>query len=291
MLRGVGRFVTHRSAVAGATLVLLLVGIAIAGPLLAGDPFRPDIDRGLSALGAPLPPSGTYVLGTDSLGRDVAARIVYGAGTSLLIALAATVLAAVLGIGVGIAAGYAGGRTDTALMRLVDLALAFPYLLLAILLAALLHQADLEARYVPVILPLAALGWTTFARVIRAQALVLARSEYVMAAKSLGASTRRVLARHMLPNLAGTITVVGAFTFAQMLLGEAALSYMGLGPPAPEPTWGRMLYEGRPYYRVAPWLVVAPGVAIVTAVAAFTILGEGLRRWLDPGSRSEVTPR
>lgn len=291
MLRAVGRFVTHRSAVAGAGLVMLLVAIALVGPAIAGDPFRPDIDRGLSALGAPLGPSGSAWLGTDALGRDVAARIVHGAGTSLAIALAATVLAAVLGIGVGIAAGYAGGRTDNALMRLVDLALAFPYLLLAILLAALLHQANLESRYLPVIVPLAALGWTTFARVVRAQALVLARSEYVVAAKSLGASTSRVLARHILPNLAGTIAVVAAFTFAQALLGEAALSYLGLGPPAPEPTWGRMLYEGRPYYRVAPWLVAAPGVAIVVAVAAFTVLGEGLRGWLAPGSRTEVTPR
>jgi peptide/nickel transport system permease protein len=290
MLRAVGRFAIDRYAVAGAVLVVLLVAIAVVGPLVAGDPYALDIDHGLSALGAPLAPSADAPLGTDALGRDVWARVVHGAGTSLVIALAATLLSAVLGIAIGIVAGYAGGRTDNALMRLVDLALAFPFLLLAILLAALLHQSDVESRYVPVVVPLAAIGWTTFARLVRAQALVLARSEYVLAARSLGASGARVLVRHLLPNLAGTILVVTAFTFAQSLLGEAALSYLGLGPPAPEPTLGRMLYDGRAYYRTAPWLVIAPGAAIFIAVAAFSVLGEGLRRWLAPSAR-EAGPR
>jgi ABC-type dipeptide/oligopeptide/nickel transport system permease subunit len=157
--------------------------------------------------------------------------------------------------------------------------------LLAILLAALLHQAQLDSPYAPVVIPLAAVGWTTCARLVRARALVLARSEYVLAARAIGASGTRVIVHHLLPNLAGTIATVAAFTFAQNLLGEAALSFVGLGPPAPEPTWGRMLYESRAYYRTAPWMVIAPGVAIVFAVAAFNVLGEGLRGYFARAER------
>jgi peptide/nickel transport system permease protein len=277
--------VTHRSAVVGAVLVAVLAMIAILGPLLAGDPYALDVDHGLSALGAPLGPSSTALLGTDALGRDVWARITQGAGTSLTIAGIATLASTAIGVVIGVIAGYRGGRIDSALMRLVDLGLAFPFLLLAILLAALLHQAHLDARYAPVVIPLAAVGWTTFARVIRAKALVLARSEYVLAARALGASSSRVIIHHVLPNLAGTIATIAAFTFAQNLLGEAALSFVGLGPPPPEPTWGRMLYESRAYYRTAPWMVIAPGVAIVFAVAAFNLLGEGLRGYFARSER------
>ena len=288
MLRVVKGFVTHRSAVVGAVLVVLLVLFSVIGPIVAGDPFKLDIDHGLSSLGAPIGPSAASPLGTDALGRDVWARLAHGAGTSLTIATIATLASMLFGVAIGVTAGYRGGRVDSVLMRLVDLGLAFPFLLLAILLAALLHQADLDSRYAPVVIPLAAVGWTTFARVIRTKALVLAHSEYVMAARALGASSTRVIVRHLLPNLAGTVATLAAFSFAQNLLGEAALSFVGLGPPPPEPTWGRMLYESRAYYRTAPWMVIAPGVAIVFAVAAFNVLGEGLRGWF---SRSERVGR
>jgi peptide/nickel transport system permease protein len=277
--------VTRRNAAIGLGVVACIVLLAVVGPYLAGDPNRLDIDRGLSALGAPLPPSAHAWLGTDALGRDVWARLVHGAGTSLIIALATTALSALIGVSIGLYAGYTGGRSDTLLMRLMDLALSFPFLLLAILLAALLHQANVDARYLPVIVPLASVTWTTFARLVRAKARVLAQSELVVAARSLGATDARVMLRHVLPNVAGVIAVVAAFAFAQSLLGEAVLSYLGLGPPQPEPTWGRMLYEGRAYYRSAPWLVIAPGVTIVAAVAAFNLLGDTLRDWLAPGER------
>lgn len=285
MLRAVKGFVTHRSAVVGAVLVVLLVLLAVIGPLVAGDPFELDVDHGLTALGAPIGPSAAWPLGTDALGRDVWARVAHGAGTSLTIAMLATLASTMIGVLIGVTAGYRGGRVDSVLMRLVDLGLAFPFLLLAILLAALLHQADLDSRYAPVVIPLAAVGWTTFARVIRTKSLVLARTEYVMAARALGASSTRVVVRHVLPNLAGTVATLAAFSFAQNLLGEAALSFVGLGPPPPEPTWGRMLYESRAYYRTAPWMVIAPGVAIVFAVAAFNVLGEGLRGWFARSER------
>jgi peptide/nickel transport system permease protein len=274
---------TQRSATIASALVILVVALAVVGPLIAGDPLALDIDHGLSALGAPLPPSSNAVLGTDALGRDVWARVAAGAGTSLWIASVATALALVFGVAIGMLAGIGSDRVDNALMRLVDLALAFPFLLLAILLAALFREAQLGAATAHVSLPLALVGWTTFARVVRAKARVLSRSEFALAARALGASTTRVVMRHLLPNLAGTIAVVAAFTFAQNLLGEAVLSYLGLGPPPPAPTWGRMLYEGRPFYRTAPWLVIAPGTAILLAVIAFNLLGDGLRQRFERG--------
>jgi peptide/nickel transport system permease protein len=264
---------------------MLWVLVALMSPVIAGDPLALDIDGGLSALGAPLPPSSSAVLGTDALGRDVWARIANGAGTSLWIAGVATALALIGGVTIGLAAGIGSERVDNALMRLVDLALAFPFLLLAILLAALFREAELASVTAHVSIPLALVGWTTFARVVRTKARVLARSEFALAARALGATPARIMLRHLLPNLAGTIAIVAAFAFAQNLLGEAVLSFLGLGPPPPTPTWGRMLYEGRPFYRTAPWLVIAPGTAILLAVVAFNLLGDGLRSWFEGDRR------
>lgn len=273
-------------ALAGGVLLVLLVGIATVGPHLVGDPIARDIDHGLSSMGAPLPPGHGALLGTDPLGRDVWARVVVGARSSLAIAGLATLLALVIGLAVGLAAGYAGGRVDTVLMRFVDLVLSFPFLLLAILLAALLREADLASSTLPVILTLGAVTWTTLARVVRAKALALAQSDHVTAARAIGASPWRIITRHILPNVAGLVAAISLLSFAQNLLAEAALSYLGLGPPPPEASWGRMLYEGRPYYRTAPHLVIAPGLAIVIAVVAFHLAGEGLRARFDPRERT-----
>ena len=236
-------------------------------------------------MGAPLPPSGDALLGTDQLGRDVWARIVVGAGTSLAIATLATSIALLIGLSIGLIAGYAGGRADNALMRLVDLVLAFPFLLVAILLAALFREADLASSSAPAFLTLGIVGWTTMARVVRGKAQVLAHSDMVVAARAIGASPSRILVRYILPNVAGIVIVVTALGFAQNLLAESVLSYLGLGPPPPAPTWGRMLYEGRAYYRTAPHLVLAPGIAILLAVVGFNLLGEGLRDALDAKDR------
>jgi ABC-type dipeptide/oligopeptide/nickel transport system permease subunit len=207
--------------------------------------------------------------------------VVAGSGTSLAIAALATALALALGLVVGLAAGYAGGRVDQVLMRVVDLVLAFPYLLLAILLAALLRGSSLAGSTAPVIVTLGAVGWTTIGRVIRGKALLVTRSEHVTAARALGASPLRILVRHVLPEVAGVAIVMTALGFAQNLLGEAMLGYVGLGPAPPAPSWGRMMYEGRAYLRAAPWLALAPGIAILVAVIAFHALGEGLRAKLD----------
>jgi peptide/nickel transport system permease protein len=187
-----------------------------------------------------------------------------------------------IGIIVGLTAGYAGGWVDGALMRTVDLVLAFPFLLLAILLASLLREGDFGASSAPIVLTLALAGWTTIARVIRTKVMPIARGDLVLAARALGASPLRIVVRHVLPNVAGAVVVVGVLAFAQNLLAESMLSYLGLGPPPPDPTWGRMLYEGRTFYRSAPHLVLVPGLAIMVAVIAFNLLGEGLRSIVDP---------
>jgi peptide/nickel transport system permease protein len=279
---------THRRVAIGLALAVALVGIAVIGPLLTADPLARDIDRGLTELGAPLGPSGDALLGTDQLGRDVWARIVGGASTSLAVAAAATLIALALGLAVGLAAGYAGGRVDGALMRLVDLVLAFPVLLLAILLAALLRESSLAGSSVPLVATLAVVGWTTMARVLRDKARVLARGEMVMAARAAGAGAGRIVVRHLLPNVLGLVAVLTALGFAQNLLAESVLSYLGLGPPPPAPTWGRMLFEGRMYYRTAPHLVLAPGLAILIAVAAFHLLASGLRDLFDPKANANA---
>ena len=186
-----------------------------------------------------------------------------------------------IGVSIGLSAGYAGGAADGALMRLVDLVLAFPFVLLAILLAALFREAELASSTAPVFVTLGLVSWTTMARVIRGKARALTRSEHVIAARALGAGPARIMLRHILPNLAGLVIVVTAFGFAQNLLSEAVLSYVGLGPPPPAPSWGRMLYEGRAYYRIAPHLVLVPGLAIVLTVVGFNLLGDGLRDALD----------
>ncbi|HWU85895.1 MAG TPA: ABC transporter permease [Kofleriaceae bacterium] len=272
----------HRRVVIGAVMVGTLVLIAVIGPRFTADPVALNIDRGLTELGAPLPPSGDALLGTDQLGRDVWARIVDGAGTSLGIAAVATLIALAIGLAVGLAAGYAGGRIDGALMRLVDLVLAFPVLLLAILLAALLRESRLAGSSIPIVATIAVVGWTTMARVLRDKARVLARGEMVLAARAAGAGASRIIVRHLLPNVLGLVAVLTALGFAQNLLAESVLSYLGLGPPPPAPTWGRMLFEGRMYYRTAPHLVLAPGLAILIAVGAFHLLASGLRAQLDP---------
>lgn len=272
-------------ALAGGALLALLLGIALIGPHLVGDPIARDIEHGLSSMGAPLPPGDGGLLGTDPLGRDVWARVVAGAGSSLAIAGLATLLALAIGLSVGLTAGYAGGRVDTVLMRFVDLVLSFPFLLLAILLAALLREADLASSTLPVIVTLGVVSWTTLARVVRGKALALAGSDHVLAARALGASPVRIMTRHILPNVGGLVTAIGLLAFAQNLLAEAALSYLGLGPPPPDASWGRMLYEGRPYYRTAPHLVIVPGLAILTAVIAFHLAGEGLRARFDARER------
>jgi peptide/nickel transport system permease protein len=280
--RALRRFRRNRAAVGGLVIALLVLLLAAAGPLAAGDPQAQDIDDGLSEFGAPLGPSDDALLGTDSLGRDVWSRVVGGAAVSLQVAAIATLISLTIGVGIGLIAGYAGGWVDAALMRLVDLVLSIPFLLLAILLASLLRQREIGSSSAPVFITLGIVGWTTMARVVRGKVLSLRELDFVHAARALGAGPGRILRRHLLPNVFGVVIVLATLGFAQNILAESVLSYLGLGPPPPSPTWGRMLYEGQPYYRTAPWLFLAPGTAILLTVISFNLLGEGLRDALDP---------
>jgi ABC-type dipeptide/oligopeptide/nickel transport system permease subunit len=280
--RALRRFMANRAAVAGAVIVLLVIGGALVGPALdAHGPLHKDVAHGLTELGAPLPPSAEFPLGTDALGRCVLARVLDGARVSLEVGIVATLIALVIGVGVGLVAGYSGGATDAALMRLVDLILAFPFLLLVIALAAIFRDSGMTA----VLVVLGIVGWTTMGRVIRAKVLAIRETEYVQGARAVGSATPRVLLRHILPNVMGPIVVLATISVAQMILAESTLTYLGLGAPPPQPTWGRMLSEGVPWVGGAPWLVFVPGVAVLLTVLGFNLLGEGLRDALDPKDR------
>jgi peptide/nickel transport system permease protein len=213
------------------------------------------------------------------LGRCVAARLGAGASVSLEVGGLAALVAVVLGTLVGLVAGWAGGFVDRLLMRLVDLVLAFPFLLLVLAVAALLRETDVGLGAIFVLLGVA--GWTTVARVIRAKVLALRASDFIVAARATGAGAARILIRHVLPNVLGPAIALGTLAVAQMILAESTLSFLGLGVPPPHATWGRMLAEGQPYLRGAPWLVTAPGVAILATALGFNLLGDGLRDAFD----------
>jgi peptide/nickel transport system permease protein len=278
------RFVRTRTGPIGLALVLIIVGAALFAPVVdAHPPIGKNTHTGLTELGAPLPPSAEYPLGTDMLGRCVLSRLMHGARISLQIGVLATVVALAIGLLVGLSAGYFGGVRDRLLMRLVDLVLAFPFLLLVIAIAALLR--DSGAGLGAVFLVLGIVGWTTVARVIRGKVLSLREMEFIAAARAAGAGPMRVVLHHVLPNVVGPALVIASLSVAQFILAESTLSYLGLGAPPPLPTWGRMLSEGQAFLRGAPWLVTAPGIAIFVTVLAFSLLGEGLREALDPKSR------
>lgn len=269
-----------RAALGVAIVGLVSVGAALAPLLDVHDPFQKDLLRGATDLGEPLPPSARYSLGTDTLGRCVSARLLHGARLSLAIGVGATALAIAVGLLVGLLAGYGGPRADAVLMRGMDVLLAFPFLLLVIALAASKGNGGNDSA--PVLLVLGLAGWPRIARTIRTRVLVLRELDYVHAARALGAGPVRVLLQHVLWNLGGPVAILAALLVPQMILAEATLSYLGLGPPPPIPSWGRMLAEGQPLLRGAPWLVVVPGAAIALTALGFNLLGEGLRDALDP---------
>jgi peptide/nickel transport system permease protein len=262
-------------------LLFLVCFVAVLAPLLdAHGALQKDIMGGLTPLGAPLPPSRQFPLGTDMLGRCEASRVLLGARLSLRIAVPAALIAVGIGTLVGILAGYFAGLADRALMRLVDAFLAFPFLLLILALAAVFRES--EASSAPVLLVRAISGWTTTARVVRSKVLTLRELDFIVAARALGARHPSILFRHILPNLTGTILVMMTLVLADMLLAEATLSFLGLGAPPPMPSWGRMLSEGQMYLQGAPWLIFAPGTAILVTVLGCNLLGERLRSILDP---------
>ena len=267
----------------GGVLAAFVVLVGLLGPLVAPlDPSAQDIRGGLSLLGAPLGPTSTHWLGTDPLGRDLLSRLLVGARVSLLVGAMATAIALGIGVVVGLMSGYYRGWVDSLLMRLVDVVMSFPFLLLCIALVGVREERGIGN----VLLVLGLLGWTTTARVVRGKVLAEREKEYVEAARALGLGDARIVLRHILPNVLGPVLVLASLGIAASVLAESVLSFLGLGVPPPTPSWGAMISEGQAWYRVQPSLVFLPGLCILVTVLAFNLLGEGLRDALDPRTRS-----
>ena len=262
----------------GVGLVGVVVAAAILAPWIAPfDPVAGDL-RNAYLLG----PGGRYLLGTDSQGRDVLSRVLYGARISLSVGLISQSVSVTLGVLLGLVAGYYGRWVDALVMRLADITLAFPTLLLLIAVAAAVKPS------LPVVfLVIGVVGWAGMARLVRSQVLVLKRAEFVLAAQALGAFDRRVLVRHLLPNVRTQIIIAATLGIAAAIMAEAALSFVGLGAQPPTPSWGAMVADGRDLLRVAPWVSFAPGIAIGVAVLGFNLVGDGLREAYDPRLRDE----
>jgi peptide/nickel transport system permease protein len=276
--QSLGRHLLRRPTVLfGLAVIIATVAAAVFAPLLA--PYDPNAQMfdGLTLQGAPLPPGGAYPLGTDLLGRDLFSRLLYGARTSLVIGIVANGVAVLIGALVGVTAGYFRGWTGTALMGFTDLMMAFPALLLAIVLAAIFRPSLWIVALV-----IAMVNWVQVARVIYTETSALAEREFVVAVRSLGASSPRILGRHILPHIVPTVIVWATLGISTTVLLEATLSFLGIGVQPPTASWGNIIYENQTYFQSAPWLVFFPGAAIVLLALSFNLVGDGLRDLLDP---------
>lgn len=274
------KFRRDRLAQAAFVLIFVFVAAAVFAPVLA--PYNPSEQffDGLTPEGSPLPPSARFWFGTDTNGRDQFSRLLFGAQTSMLIGIVANGIAIIIGTALGLTAGYARGWVGAAIMRFTDLMMAFPPLLLAIALAAVLKPG-----LGIVILVIALVNWVQFARIVYTETVALSEREYIEAARALGADTKRILLRHLLPHVFPTMIVYGTLGVATTVLLEAMLSFLGRGVQPPTPAWGMMIFESQSYFLNAPWLVFIPGAAILLLALAFNVLGDALRDALDPTQR------
>ena len=256
---------------------VIVVAAALAEALSPYGPNEQDITQRLQA------PGLTHLLGTDEVGRDILSRLIFGARISLLVGVIAVGVSCPVGVLVGLVAGYAGRRTDDVLMRITDIQLAVPTILLAIAVVAVLGPGLWN-----VILTLSVTGWTLYARLTRGEALTIKSRDFVQAARATGAGDVRIMVRHVLPNVLSPVIVVAVFAVANMIILEATLSFLGLGVEPGVVTWGRMLNAGRLYLGTAWWLTAFPGLAIFLTVLAVNLLGDHLRDWLDPRLRNTL---
>jgi peptide/nickel transport system permease protein len=279
-LGALARLLRRKMALFGLLIIALVVLGAVLAPWLA--PFDPNDQMfdGLTLEGAPMPPDAKFWMGTDLLGRDLFSRLLYGAQTSLIIGVVANGLALIIGTLVGITAGFFRGWIGGILMRFTDLMMAFPALLLAICLAAIF-----EPSLWIVALVIALVNWVQTARVIFTETSSLATRDFIAAERTLGASTSRILFRHILPHLMPTIIVWGTLGISTTVLLEATLSFLGIGVQPPTPSWGNIIFENQTYFQSAPWLVFIPGAAIILLALAFNLVGDALRDVLDPTQR------
>ena len=280
-------------ALAAGVLLVVLILLALCAPLVAKltghgvDEQLPS--EGLTPDGFPVTPNSSFLLGADQLGRDVLVRTLYGARVSLLVGVVATAIALVVGTAVGVVAGFVGGRTDTVLSRVIDIFLSFPFLVTALTLVALNRDAQGQPRANPIILVMIVISlftWTFFARLVRGQVLSLREREFIEAARSLGASTRRIMFVDLLPNLVAPIIVYATLQIPLNIVFEATLSYLGVGVRPPTPSWGNMINDAQSssFYQTQPAFLLGPGIALLLTVLAFNLLGDGLRDALDPRS-------
>ncbi len=265
----------QRVGTVGLAIVGTIVLLALAAPLLPlADPTKVDAARGLA------PPGAGALLGTDNLGRDIMSRLVWGARLSLATAGLAALLILTIGVGVGMIAGFYGGLLDDLLMRVVDVLLAFPALILALAIAGVLGPSITS-----VMIGIVTVAWADYARVMRGQVLAARERQYVEAARAIGARNGRILVRHLLPNVLPPILVLASLEMGGLILALSGLSFLGLGAQPPTPEWGAMLNDGRSFIAAAPQLMVYPGLAITLVVVGFNLLGDGLRDAFDPRLR------
>jgi peptide/nickel transport system permease protein len=277
------------SAMLGLALIVLIALAAVCAPLLAPHDPTEQFRDGLTLDGQPVPStlftegSWRFPLGTDANGRDLLSRILYGAQVSLIVGVLANALAVALGVLIGSIAGYFGNPLETLLMRFTDIMMAFPTLLLAMTLVAILKPS----LWI-IIVVIGLVYWTWIARVAYGQVLSLRKRDFVVAAEAIGSKRRYTLIRHILPQLGPTIIVWGTLGIATNVMLEASLSYLGIGVQPPTPSWGGMIQQAQSFYRTAPWMVIFPGLAIMITVFAFNLLGDGLRDVLDPTQRGRL---
>jgi peptide/nickel transport system permease protein len=274
----VRRFLRHRLAILGSILVVVIAAIAVIGPFVLPDPFFADF----ISHPPPAAPTAGHLLGTDTSGRDVLARVALGARTSLVVGFGAVATYVAIGALIGLLAGYFGGWVDQLLMRLTDTVLSIPTLLLVIIFVAVVGPS-----LVSVIAVIGLLGWPQVARIVRGQLLSMREAEFITAAHVLGVSDRWIVVRHLLPNLIGPLSVVATFGVANAILLEASLSFLGLGVQAPQPSLGNMIIEARApsVLKDAPWFWLPPGILIALLVLGVNFVGDGLRDALDPRSQ------
>jgi peptide/nickel transport system permease protein len=274
---------TRALALGGAVFVALLIVVALAAPLIApADPIRQSLRGRLAAPTLSGADGKAHLLGTDHLGRDVFSRVIYGARVSLLVGFAAVVVGGLVGATLGLLAGFRGGWTDSMIMTLADAQLAFPFILLAIGIIAVLGPS-----FPTLIVVIGLSGWVTYARVLRSQVLVLRSREFVDAIHALGGSVARVIARHVLPNVLSSLVVIATLELARAIVLEATLSFLGLGVQPPTPSWGGMVHEGREYLDSAWWISTAPGIVLMLTSIVVSRTGDWLRDLLDPTLRGE----
>ena len=262
----------HKLAVASALVIIIFILGAVFAPLLTPYGFE-DIDP----INRLAPPSGDHLLGTDELGRDVLTRLLYGSRISLLVGIIPTIFSMLAGALLGILAGYLGGWVDSLIMRLADIMLAFPSMLLAMVIMYTLGDGIMN-----IFLALALVNWASVARIVRAETLKLRESEYVEAARSIGVTKFNIMRRHILPNCIPAMIVLFTLNIPSAILSESSLSFLGLGIQQPDASWGLMVNTGRQFLYSNPWLSLAPSAAIMLIVLSFNFLGDGLRDVLDP---------